>query len=270
MTSPNLITISNPQSVSMADAWYELATENHFWMDWRFQFFLKHKDLLNLKGPNLEIGCGNGVFLRQFERYFDKPIDGCDLNEAALLKAKQGKGTLHIYDILERNNTMKERYTTIFLMDVIEHIKDDVGFLKAAAFHLKDNGLMVINVPYGQMLYGPYDREAGHQKRYSKKSVTLSIRKAGLQTISCQFWGFTLLPLIVLRNLVSKFQDKELVIRKGFSPPSEITHKLLHWIKRTELAFLSKPPLGTSLMVICKKPGQSRKTNNLSEERLEH
>jgi 2-polyprenyl-3-methyl-5-hydroxy-6-metoxy-1,4-benzoquinol methylase len=43
--------------------------------------------------------------------------------------AKQGKGKLFLYNILDQEPSLLGRYDTIFLLDVIEHIPDHEAFL---------------------------------------------------------------------------------------------------------------------------------------------
>ena len=86
-------TFSEPQAVSMADEWFELATADHFWMQWRHRLLLR---ALKRAGDRvrhaLEIGCGHGVARDMLERDLGIPVDGCDLNRRALETAKPGKG----------------------------------------------------------------------------------------------------------------------------------------------------------------------------------
>ena len=46
--------------------------------------------------------------------------------------AAKGKGRLLLYDIFDRNPALLEAYDLVLLMDVIEHLDDDLGFLSAA------------------------------------------------------------------------------------------------------------------------------------------
>ena len=34
-------TLSQPQAVSMADEWFQFATADHFWMQWRHRLLLR-------------------------------------------------------------------------------------------------------------------------------------------------------------------------------------------------------------------------------------
>ena len=115
----------------MADEWFQFATADHFWMQWRHCLLVR---ALRRAGgqirTTLEIGCGHGVAREMLERDFDFPVDGCDLNRTALEMARPGKGHLFVYNILDQEPSLLGRYDAVFLLDVIEHIDDDVSFLR--------------------------------------------------------------------------------------------------------------------------------------------
>ena len=156
-------TLSQPQQVSMADEWFQFATADHFWMQWRHRLLVRAlKRAGTPVSRALEIGCGHGVAREMLERDLDIAVDGCDLNRAALEMAKPGKGDLFVYNILDHEPSLLGRYDAVFLLDVIEHIADDTAFLLAAMRHLRPGGLVIVNVPANMLLFSDYDRAAGH------------------------------------------------------------------------------------------------------------
>ena len=128
-------TLSEPRPVSMDDAYFDFARDDHFWIQWRFEALTRLKSLLPPPQDStvLEVGCGSGVFREQLEHHFGYCADGCDLNVNALQRAKTGRGELLVYDINDRHPATVGRYAAVFLMDVIEHIADDTAFLRSAA-----------------------------------------------------------------------------------------------------------------------------------------
>ena len=85
-------TLSQPQAVSMADEWFQFATADHFWMQWRHRLLVRALKRAGDRVRNaLEIGCGHGVARDMLERDLGIPVDGCDLNRTALEMAKAGQ-----------------------------------------------------------------------------------------------------------------------------------------------------------------------------------
>ena len=64
-----------------------------------------------------------------------------------------------------------ERFDTILYIDVLEHIEDDRGELRAAAGHLTDEGRIIVVSPAYQWLFSPFDRAIGHFRRYSRRTL---------------------------------------------------------------------------------------------------
>ncbi|WP_242117942.1 class I SAM-dependent methyltransferase [Aestuariivivens sediminicola] len=64
------------------------------------------------------------------------------------------------------------QYTTVFALNVIEHIKEDHLAIKNCYKLLKENGHLIILVPSYSQLYNNFDKELGHIKRYNKKSLS--------------------------------------------------------------------------------------------------
>lgn len=247
--------ISKPKAVAMADEWFQFATTDHFWVKWRFEALLKFQNLLPQAGARiLEIGCGNGMFLKQLKSLgLDYELHGCDLNIGALNRAESDIATLYVYDIFEQVEALKDKFDAIFLMDVIEHIDADSKFLSSAMFHLRPGGRIYINVPAHQWLFSKYDTVAGHQRRYSRKSLGELIAKCNLVTKQIYGWGFLLIPIAVLRKAVLIFVTEKKVIDKGFNPSHKLIEQLLQILRKIELKFSSNVQSGTSFLVIAEK-----------------
>jgi SAM-dependent methyltransferase len=233
----------------MTDRWFELASIDHFWIEWRFEAFRKHLALLPSPPARvLEIGCGHGVFRQQLEEQIGYTVDGCDLGVPALRMAKRGRGHLMVYDIHDRHPSVVRSYPAVFLMDVVEHIDDDAAFLESAAAHCQPGGVIGINVPAGQWLYSRYDEEAGHVRRYTKATMRSLLKRVGLTPLALTYWGFSLVPLLVARKAMLSQAGPGSVIKRGFQPPGAMVHRLLKTLMKAEIGLLDSPPTGTSLL----------------------
>jgi len=243
--------LSVAEKVSMADDWFEVTNENHFWMKWRFESMLKHKKYLPSLGSKvLEIGCGSCVFSSQLES-ISYISDACDLNVVALNKSVELKGKKFIYNIYDKNEKLINSYPAIFLMDVIEHIDEHVQFLKTASEHAKKGGIVVINVPAKKWLFSEYDVAQGHKRRYTIEELKQTVNDAGLEWVDGNYWGFSLIPVLLLRKLVLSFK-KDKVVEIGFEPPNKFIHWAFQQLRKIELSIPIKMPSGTSVMAICR------------------
>jgi len=233
----------------MADKWFEFATVDHFWMQWRHRLVLRA--VKRARGPlrcALEIGCGHGVARDMLERDLHIPVDGCDLNRAALEMAKPGRGRLFVYDIFDEEPSLIERYDAVFLLDVIEHIKDDAAFVRTALRHLRPGGLFVVNVPANMLLFSDYDKVAGHVRRYAPASLARLFAVCGVKAQAIQTWGMFMVPLLLVRKIVLRRAKQRDVIRTGFAPPNAVSRMVLHGMKNLETIWPFGTPFGTSIL----------------------
>jgi len=202
----------------------------------------------------VEIGCGNAYVINYLEDNTKWNIDGVDINIEALNQGKITRGNLLFYNINEKKEEYRERYDIIFLLDVIEHIKDDYSFIQDILFHLKPGGYIIINVPALQQFYSHYDLMVSHQRRYSKKELINLFKKSHLNVKDTRYWAVCLVPLLFLRKLIlAKKPDAKGTVKIGFKPPSKVVNKLFIFLSAIERAIIKKPLFGASLMSIVQK-----------------
>jgi SAM-dependent methyltransferase len=248
------IELSEDQTVSMSDSWYELTNLDHFWIQWRFKVLKKMcSQFIKPETRILEIGCGNGLVMKQFDTVMGITIDGCDLNKAAFQDMYDVSGNVYLYDIYDVNPELIGQYDIVIMLDVIEHIDDDLYFLKTALKYLKDNGLIVIGVPALQSLYSIYDKQIGHKRRYSIKQIRKLFVEADIKLTNIKFWGFSLLPLTLSRKLLLSIISKKKTVTLGFKSPNRSFNWLMCQIMRLELFFFDNVISGNSIMAIGQK-----------------
>jgi glycosyltransferase involved in cell wall biosynthesis len=74
-----------------------------------------------------------------------------------------------------------QKFDTVICLNVVEHLEDDLGALQNIRAVLEDGGRAIILVPCGPWLMGTLDEVLGHQRRYTRKSLTELAAKAGLR-----------------------------------------------------------------------------------------
>ena len=99
------------------------------------------------KGMLLDIGCGNGWFLRQMQGQGFK-VHGLDLSPIACQAASEKVGKENIFegDVFSLDLPHKH-YDVITLWHLIEHVSNPVKTLRKIHTLLKDDGLLIICCP---------------------------------------------------------------------------------------------------------------------------
>ncbi len=252
-TKQKITFLSPPSDCFMANEWYEFATSDHFWIKWRFEALRRIIPKDYIWGRTLEIGCGTGVVREQIEKYYNCTVTGCDLNLKALQMANGYTGPMYFYNIHQRHEDFRESFSTILLMDVLEHIEEPVTFLESVSFHLKPGGRLIINVPALQCLYSQYDKVGGHIRRYNIPSLKNELYLTGFSLESAAYWSLSLIPLLMIRKYILCFYRKDQIIKIGFQPVSPLIDFILRSLMRIEYLIFSKPPIGTSLIAVARK-----------------
>jgi SAM-dependent methyltransferase len=240
------------------DEWYEVASEGLFWFEWRFRAFLGQ--LASLEVPldaswhGLDIGCGHGVVRRQIENGTAWTTDGADLNRLALEKNDTRTGESYYYDIHQRRPEFADHYDFLILFDVLEHLEHTREFLDSALYHLRPGGLLFVNVPALNGLLSGYDEIVGHHRRYDKSTLRAEAAAVDLQVLDLRYWGFAMLPYLVLRKLMPRGGGStRKAISRGVEPPAQWTERPILEIMKLETTFLRNPVLGTSVLMVAKK-----------------
>ena len=260
----NIEVISKLREFSFVEGWYDLTADSHFWFQWRLAALLNLLKRLGIpltaEFRTLEIGGGTGVLRSQIERSTQWHVDMTDLDIDALSRCKPGRGRTMYYDICEERDSFIEAYDVLLLFDVLEHIPDTQPFLSSVLRHLKPNGLLLINVPALQSLYSKYDETVGHQRRYNTKTLSAEFSRFNVEIQALCYWGMTMVPLLALRKLVlgalGTVQERQ-TVSCGFEPPHPTVHSVLRAMMRIETALLSKPPFGSSVLMVGRKLNES-------------
>lgn len=250
--TPRYEVISPPRTVSMGDEWFDIASVDHFWMKRRFEVMRNLCGSLLVEGLAVsEIGCGIGLVQAQFEDELGISVDGFDLNPQ-VLDRNVSQGRLCSYDVLERNESLREKYDMVLLLDVLEHIEEDSAFLDASAFLAKAEGHVLINVPCSPRLHSRYDEAAGHLRRYTPRTLLDLAASCDLDVVDWTYWGLPLVPVAILRKLLVHGANDEDVIRLGFQPPGDFVNWAMGQAARLEL--IPQKLFGTSLLALLQRP----------------
>lgn len=89
-------------------------------------------------------------------------------------------------------------YDVVLALDVIEHVEDDVAFLRALRGHVGTHSTLLVTVPAYQHLFSAHDVYLGHYRRYSHKQLAAAVGSGGwAPVVSGGFFSSLLAPRAV-------------------------------------------------------------------------
>lgn len=143
----------------------------------------------------LDIGCGNGEFLR-FANRFGWNVVGLDFDKAAVLEARSdGLDVRHgSIDVIDK----KEKFDFISLSHVIEHVYDPVELIRTCYSLLNNGGTLWLETPnidsIGYALYNSNWRglePPRHAMLFNKESLSEILLNAGFLSIEQKLHGLS-------------------------------------------------------------------------------
>jgi SAM-dependent methyltransferase len=136
------------------------------------------------------------------------------------------------------------RFDTVLCLNVLEHVADSDRAVRNMHRALSPGGAAIILVPQGQWLYGSLDRVLEHVKRYSRKDLSETCRRAGFEIEKVfSFNRVGVLPWFV---------NGRIFRRKRFNKLQLKVFDSLVWLWRIVDRLLPLP--GLSVVCIARKP----------------
>ena len=86
------------------------------------------------------------------------------------------------------------RFDTIVCLNVLEHVTDDVGSLRAMRRLLDTRGRLVLLVPALRALYGSLDRALGHVRRYTTRELRTKFELNGFTLRRLEYFNMAGIP----------------------------------------------------------------------------
>lgn len=196
----------------------------------------------------LEVGCGIGTMSRKLAEIADV-IVGIEPNAACIERVDvamrdEPKFSLRpcLLEDCDPVELAAHAFDTVYCVNVLEHIQDDVAALQMFRDALAPGGRVLIFVPALQMAYGPLDAELGHHRRYSKAALARAFASAGLELEMIRFTN----PIGLLGWLYNTYITRARVHSVG---QVKLFERLIAWWA-LPLERLITPPIGLSLMAV--------------------
>jgi hypothetical protein len=162
----------------------------------------------------LDIGCGDTFVVEALSKFLPDTdffaIDIAFSDELILNYNKKLKHTsILLFKTLDDALGMLENRNVgcVLLLDVIEHIEDDIAFLKDlhSKSQITEDVKLLITVPAFQMFFTSHDTFLGHYRRYTNKNLERNINISGFESIELGYFFTSLILVRFLQLLKEKF-----------------------------------------------------------------
>jgi len=153
------------------------------------------------RGPIFDVGGGNGFVAKGLmDAVWDVVL--VEPGPSGALNAKK-RGLEHVVCGTTHTAGFKNgSLPAIGVFDVVEHIEDDLGFLRHLRDLLEPEGMLYLTVPTYNFLWSLEDAEGGHFRRYTLASMKMKLVEAGLKSVfGTYIFGVLPLPVFLLRAL---------------------------------------------------------------------
>jgi SAM-dependent methyltransferase len=191
----------------------------------------------------LEIGCGTGHNLPMLAEFGG--IDAIEIDPAAREIASERLGKpVGGAPLPELPGVPRAHYDLIAVLDVVEHIEDDVAALKAMADCLAPGGKILIAVPAHAWLWSAHDVVNHHHRRYSKQSA---IKTAGLKPEKLGYFNSLLFPLAAAARIAGRMTGRD---DSDDSPPPKLVNALFEKIFRLERHLVGRVPMTPGVSIV--------------------
>ena len=219
------------------------------------------------EGNALDVGCGDIFFLTRFaDKYpFFKLIavdTAFDQELISKIASQNSKYKILFFNDIHSVINSSEA-TIVFLLDVIEHIDDDISFLRdlSSQPYVSPNTIFIITVPAFNGLFCTRDKWLGHYRRYSQSLLNKQIKMAGLSQIEGGYFFTSLIFPRFIQKIIEKSTKEQSIKNEGIGnyQGGKVISFLYEKFLLMDFYFfrffrlLGIKILGLSTYVICKK-----------------
>lgn len=212
------------------------------------------KILGDIKVPEvLDVGAGSGIFPRQL-------LDDGLCDRAVCLDPNYSEERTEIHNGKQINFVKTSKRThqkLILMMDVLEHVPDDLALLKEYTDSMAAGGHVLITVPAFQFMWSGHDVFLEHYRRYTIEMIEAVVKEADMTPVTSRYFFGSLFPAIAAIRLSKKI----LFNRGALKAQSELKH-FPEWLNRALITvhdiergtlFNFNKLFGLSVFCLCRK-----------------
>jgi 2-polyprenyl-3-methyl-5-hydroxy-6-metoxy-1,4-benzoquinol methylase len=258
--------ISTSYTPTMQDRYFEVENAS-WWFIYRSKVIVQAVKKIFKNSPIIDIGGGNGFTTNVLQREGYEMVLLEPSYQACLNAKKRGVANI-ICGTINDEDYNENSIAACCILDVLEHIENDLDFLKILRNKLTVDGRILITVPAFMVLWSSEDNAVGHFRRYTKASLTEVIKLAGFEIVyTSYFFSFLYFPVLFVRRLgerlglMKKYEtrseiEKVNVLKRQHATQSMLTRMVLKHLERIELKKIFRGKTictGTSLLMVAKK-----------------
>ncbi len=258
------VVVSSAFTTQMQDNLF-LTEDTSWWFQYRAQILIDMAERYFLpEVETLDIGGGNGYTTSRMQRagfktaLLEPSYEACRHAKARGI-SRVFCGTLEDFD---------EPVLQCMMLDVLEHIEDDAGVLRALHTRMSTGGALLLTVPALRILWSSEDEMAGHFRRYHLPNLCKLLEKSGFQVIyGTYFFGFLFLPVLLVRVCLERLgilkrkekrsdEERKKIMKAQFEERTGIIGRVLGWFEAWERARLlagKRLPFGSSILCVARK-----------------
>jgi SAM-dependent methyltransferase len=200
----------------------------------------------------LEVGCGTGHNLAMLSRF--GKVEACELDKCARALARKRLGK-RVKDARLPDLSMFERnaFDMVALLDVLEHVPDDIGSLRAIHRRLKPGGALVLTVPANPWMWSAHDVAHHHFRRYTRAGLSRLFMQAGFEVQLLSYFNSLLFPPIAAARLLNEARGHD---SADDALPGATVNALLNGEFGLEAGLIGRMPMpfGVSLVAVVRRP----------------
>ncbi len=207
----------------------------------------------------VEIGCGNGAFIREIVEDSDLAITGSEVYFKGLLYAKKKRPEVEFVQFDVTQGRLSEEFDIIAAFDVLEHIDDDMAAIANIHAMLSRGGHFIVTVPQHKILWSRLDEIVKHKRRYSRSELLAKLGQREFEVRLCSSFVFVLFPLMAMSRLLDRRKDDAQSSEGEFESRVRFP-RALNWIfdkamRIDEVLILCgvSLPFGGTLLVVARK-----------------
>jgi SAM-dependent methyltransferase len=150
----------------------------------------------------LDVGAGSGYFSRYLLQHTAAKHAWCvDISYETESDSLEGEKPIHF-----RRSIRAVDADIVLLMDVLEHVDDDVGLLSDYVDKVPTGARFLVSVPAFRSLWSEHDIFLEHKRRYTLPEVEELVMRAGLTVDFSAYYFGLVFPIAVATRFFSRFQ----------------------------------------------------------------